>query len=106
MSTRLTEPPCAYCGIPLVDMPCGCKLRVSDLSGTPSSRSRLYALGILPGTEMELCQPGDGAGNVCVRVRQSSLVLGESLAKSIFCRVIDENDLHKHGHSDFKHGHE
>jgi len=45
---------------------------------------------------MEVCQPGDGTGNVCVRVRQSSLVLGESLAGTIFCRAVDENDLHDH----------
>ena len=96
MGTQSTDTSCISCDTPLVDMPCGCKLRVSDLSGTPSSRSRLYALGILPGVEMEVCWPGDGTGNVCVRVRQSSLVLDESLARSIFCRAIDENALHDH----------
>jgi ferrous iron transport protein A len=71
-------------------MPCGCRLRVSNLAGSPSSRSRLYAMGILPGAEMEVCQSGGGTGSVCVRVRQSSVVLGEKLARSIYCRMIDD----------------
>ena len=42
-------------------------------------------MGILPGTEMELCDRPRGDGSVCVRVRQCSLVLGESLARAILC---------------------
>jgi len=82
--------------VPLSEIPCGCKLRVLDLLGSPASRSRLYAMGILPGVEMEVCQSGNGAGNVCVRVRQSSLILSENLAKLIYCRAIIDNDDHSH----------
>lgn len=81
---------------PLPDMPRGCKLEVADLCGSPSLRSRLYAMGILPGTEMELCCCHEGGGSVCVRVRQSMLVLGESLANAIFCREIFENEAQNH----------
>jgi ferrous iron transport protein A len=70
----------------LLDIPCACELRVEELTGSPSLRSRLYAMGILPGTEMELCAPPCGKGSVCVRVRQCSLVLGESMARAILCR--------------------
>ncbi len=80
------------CGAPLSEMPCGCRLEVADLSGSPASRARLYALGILPGAELERCQTCDGKGSVCVRVRQSSLVLGGNLAESIVCRALEERE--------------
>lgn len=73
----------------LLDMPSGCTLRVEELTGSPSMRSRLYALGILPGTEMEVCGRACAKGAVCVRVRQSSLVLGEGMARSISCCETD-----------------
>jgi len=84
--------------VPLLDAPRGCKLRVEELIGSPSVRSRLYSMGILPGTEMELCRGGCGGGSVCVRVRQCSLVLGEGMAKAIFCRPADENEHHHRRH--------
>jgi ferrous iron transport protein A len=71
---------------PLAEMPCACGLRVEELIGSSSLRSRLYAMGILPGTEMELRDRPCGDGSVCVRVRHCSLVLGESLARAILCR--------------------
>lgn len=80
----------ADCMASLLDMPAGCKLRVEELTGSPSIRSKLYAMGILPGTEVELCRQGCGKGSVCLRVRQSSLVLGESMARSIFCSTAVE----------------
>lgn len=76
---------------PLPEMPCGCKLRVEELGGSPSLRSKLYAMGILPGTEMELCHQACGRGSVCVRVRCCSVVLSECLAKSIFCRAAGDS---------------
>ncbi|MDL2316662.1 FeoA domain-containing protein [Desulfovibrio sp. OttesenSCG-928-A18] len=87
------------CGSPcLLDMPCGQKLRVEELVGNPAVRSRLYSLGILPGTIMEVCKPCNG-NCVCVRVRQSSLVLGESMAEAVHCFPIDEYEhRHRHGH--------
>lgn len=80
----------------LLDMPCGCMLRVEELTGSPSARSRLYSMGILPGTEMELCRQSCNKGSVCVRVRGTSLVLCENMAKSILCRAADENEAHRH----------
>lgn len=90
-STRTAE-----CMASLLDMPAGCKLRVEELTGSPSIRSKLYAMGILPGTEVELCRQGCGKGSVCLRVRQSSLVLGESMAKSIFCSTAEEKPALTH----------
>ena len=87
----------------LLDMPSGCRLCVEELVGSPSVRSRLYSMGILPSTEMELCRGGCGKGNVCVRVRQCSLVLGEGMAKAIFCRPADGREHHRRHHH--HHGH-
>lgn len=70
----------------LLDMPSGCPLLVEDLQGSPSIRSRLYSMGILPGTELEVRCQACGKGSVCVRVRQCSLVLGEAMARAIRCR--------------------
>lgn len=94
----------------LLDMPCGRKLRVEELTGSPSVRSRLYSMGILPGTEMEVCRPSDGSSCLCVRVRQSSLVLDETMAGSIMCRPADDNDCrhsvhHRHRRNCLHHEH-
>ena len=69
----------------LLDAPAGRKLLVKRLNGNREIRSRLYSMGILPGTELEVRRAGHGKGCVCVRVRQSSLVLGESLAEAVCC---------------------
>ena len=69
----------------LLNAPRGRKLRVERLDGTREIRSRLCSMGILPGTELEVCGPACGKGCVCVRVRQSSLVLGQSMAEAVCC---------------------
>ena len=69
----------------LLDAPRGRKLRVEQLNGSREIRSRLYSLGILPGTELEVYNAARGKGCVCVRVRQGSRVLGESMAEAVCC---------------------
>lgn len=69
----------------LLHAPRGRKLRVEQLNGSREIRSRLCSLGILPGTELEVYNAARGKGCVCVRVRQGSLVLGESMAEAICC---------------------
>lgn len=92
-----SSPP-ASCSASLLDMPAGCKLKVEELVGSPSVRSKLYAMGILPGTEVEVSRQACGKGSVCIRVRQCSLVLGEGMAKCIFCRTLDGEDVHRRHH--------
>lgn len=105
MSLRAPDQP-----LSLLEMPSGCTLFVEELVGSASLRSRLYSMGILPGTEMELCRGGCGRGNVCVRVRQCSLVLGEAMARAIYCRPADGREHHRrhhhtgHGFRSFRHG--
>ncbi len=69
----------------LLNAPRGRKLRVARLDGTREIRSRLCSMGILPGTELEVSKAARGKGCVCIRVRQGSLVLGESMAEAICC---------------------
>ena len=73
----------------LLNAPKGRKLRVEELNGTREIRSRLYSLGILLGTELEVNNCPRGKGSVCVRVRQGSLVLDESAAGAV-CFAEDE----------------
>ena len=81
----------------LLDMPCGQKLRVMSLTGEPPVRSRLCSLGILPGTEIEVCQAHPGKGSIRVRVRESSLVLGQSMAESVECEcVLADKEIQHH----------
>lgn len=67
----------------LLTAPQGRKLRVEELNGTREIRSRLYSMGILPGTELEVNSCPTGKGCVCVRVRQGSLVLDENAAGAV-----------------------
>lgn len=68
----------------LLEMPCDCCLLVEELTGSPALRSRLHAMGILPGTKLELHRGGCGA--MQVRVKDCSLVINKELAGFVFCR--------------------
>lgn len=72
----------------LLDLPEGSMLHVEDLEGSCAERSRLYAMGILPGTSLELCQRCGRSGSLHVRVRHSSLVLAKEIAGCIRCRKL------------------
>lgn len=71
----------------LLDVPAGCRARVVALSAAPAMRSRLYALGFLPGTEVEVCTDCGGPGSRRVRIRDACLVLGENMAEHISCII-------------------
>lgn len=94
---HLTEP------APLFDMPEGKPLQIADVQGSPDLRSKLYAMGLLPGTPIKICNRSCGQGSLCVRVRHCSLVIGEALARAIVCRP-DIGHGHRHGHG-IRHGH-
>ena len=69
----------------LLQVPPGQKVRVKNLEADGPTRARLCALGLTPGTEVEVCMNCCGEGACRVRVREASLVLGESVAGSILC---------------------
>lgn len=81
----------------LLDMPAGRQVRVSGLTGDCAVRSRLCALGVTPGTALEICAECGNRGSRRVRVRNSSLVLGESLAGCIQCECSGLEDARAEG---------
>ncbi len=80
-----------YCAS-LLDMPSGRSVRVAAITGDGSARSRLCALGVTPGTHLEICSGFGCRGSRRVRVRNSSLVLGESLACCVQCECGGRED--------------
>lgn len=72
-------------GCKLSDVPAGCRVRVRRLCDTRGERARLCALGITPGTELEVCSQ---AGACRIKVREASLVLGDALACGIDCEPV------------------
>lgn len=66
----------------LHEAPEGCRVRVRELCTCPRARGRLCALGITPGTELEICSHHGGCR---VKVHDTSLVLGDMLADTVLC---------------------
>ncbi|MEF8824168.1 MAG: FeoA domain-containing protein [Desulfohalobiaceae bacterium] len=72
---------------PLNHFPSGSKVAVASLSGGKGARSRLYALGFTPGTEVLITSCG--AGPVRIKVRGSDLSLGQGLAEKVFVTPVE-----------------
>lgn len=66
---------------PLNHFPSGSKVSVATLAGGGGARSRLYALGFTPGTEILIVS--GGRGPVRLKVRGSDLSLGQGLAEKV-----------------------
>lgn len=74
MSETHSKPLCGY--------PDGATVKVEDLCGGRGARSRLYSLGLTPGTVLEVVSGGNGPCRL--KVRGSDLVLGSGLAEKVF----------------------
>ncbi len=66
---------------PLPSFPGGSIVRVVQLAGNNGARSRLCALGLTPGTEVELVATGRGPCRM--KVRECDLVLGRGMAEKV-----------------------
>jgi ferrous iron transport protein A len=71
---------------PITHYPPGAKVRIDRLSGGKGSRTRLYALGLTPGTLVVVGSSGNGPCRL--RIRESDLVLGAGLASSIYAEEV------------------
>ncbi len=80
----------------LLDAPAGSKMRVLSLSGGNAMRSRLYSLGIMPGTEIEIFHNCCCGSSRRISVRGSALVLGAGMAEKIICDLLVEGDTKPH----------
>ncbi len=77
----------------LSDVPAGRVVRVQSLKEDCPARARLYALGILPGTELEVGMECCGRGMRRIRVRNSSVILDEQMTDGIECVTLTENEM-------------
>lgn len=72
----------------LLDAPAGTRVRVHGVAGQRGIRSRLCALGITPGTEVEVCDECSCHGSRRIKVRDAALVLCASVAQSVLCECL------------------
>lgn len=69
----------------LSHFPPGSRVRVESLCDCPRARGRLCAMGITPGTVVEITA-GCG-GPVCLRARGTCFSIGHGLADKVFGRL-------------------
>jgi ferrous iron transport protein A len=68
--------------LPLTKIQEGVKARLHSITGGRQLRTRLAALGLLPGTEIEVIQ-NSGKGPFVVSVRGSRIVIGRGMASRV-----------------------
>ena len=69
----------------LSTFPPGSRVRVESLCDCPRARGRLCAMGITPGTVVEITSCFGGP--VCLRARGCSITLGNGLAQKVLGRL-------------------
>jgi len=70
---------------PLTDFPAGSRVRIEKLCDCPRARGRLCAMGLTPGTVVEI---RSGSGGPCqLLVRGTSLSLGGGLASRVMASM-------------------
>ncbi len=72
---------------PLNQFKSGTTVKIANLLGGSGARSKLYAMGLIPGTTVYLNQCGKGPCKM--QVRNSELVLGQGLAEKIL--AVEDN---------------
>ncbi|MCP4291184.1 MAG: ferrous iron transport protein A [bacterium] len=68
--------------IPLSSISEGLKAKLQIINGGRQLRTRLAALGLLPGTEVEVIQ-NSGKGPFVLSVRGSRIVIGRGMASQV-----------------------
>ncbi len=69
---------------PLTELEPGMYVRVSEVNGGNKLRARLCALGLTPGTPVEIVSVGSGP--VIVKVLDSRLMIGRGMAEKVLVR--------------------
>ena len=68
--------------MPLTMLPVGRKAKLREVRGGRGVRGRLAALGLVPGSEIEVVR-NSGSGPFVVEVRNSRILLGRGMASKI-----------------------
>jgi ferrous iron transport protein A len=76
----------------LVDIKAGQSAVISSLSKDFNERAKLFDLGLLPGTKLKLKRSLGWSKAVQINVRQTNLILRDSLAKQIKVELLSDND--------------
>jgi ferrous iron transport protein A len=66
----------------------GDKVKVEDLEGCRQARAKLYAMGLTPGTVLEVVSTGRGPCRL--KVRGTDLVLGRGLSQKVFACPLEQ----------------
>ncbi len=76
----------------LVDVKAGQSAVISSLSKDFTARAKLLDLGLLPGTKLKLKRSLGWSKAIQINVRQTNLILRDSLAKQIKVELLSDND--------------
>ncbi|MBL4910228.1 MAG: ferrous iron transport protein A [Alteromonadaceae bacterium] len=77
----------------LADIKAGQSVVISSLSKDFNARAKLLDLGLLPGTQLKLKRALGWSKAVQINVRQTNLILRDSLAKQIKVELLsDQNE--------------
>ncbi|WP_366519889.1 FeoA family protein [Halodesulfovibrio sp.] len=71
----------------LNSLPTGCKARINALCSEPKLRGRLCAMGLTPGTVVEVCSP------CSFKVKNCLLTLGDDVACKLECEPLDNEQI-------------
>ncbi|EFL50526.1 FeoA family protein [Solidesulfovibrio fructosivorans JJ]] len=72
----------------LAHFPPGSRVRVEAICDCPKARGRLFAMGITPGTVVEVT--ACCGGPVCLRARGACLSIGHGLAQKVMGRLAED----------------
>lgn len=72
---------------PLSCFPAGTRVTITHLDGGRGAKSKLYSLGLIPGTEVQITSGGSGPCRM--KIRGSELVLGQGMANKILAFKVE-----------------
>lgn len=75
---------------PIIDFASGSTVRIVSLDAGKCAFSRLCAMGLVPGTLVQIFK--NGQGPVRLKFRDTEFVLGRNFAEKIIARLTQEND--------------
>lgn len=70
----------------LPQFPAGSKVRIEKLCECPKARGRLCALGLTPGTTVEVCSGGPGPCRL--KVRGGNVAIGQGMASGVYATPV------------------
>ncbi len=79
----------------LHQFPAGSLVRIEQLCDCPKARGRLCALGLTPGTTVEVCSGGPGP--CLLKVRGCSVAIGHGMADRVLGSIVNGNGTRRHG---------